>query len=55
MGEVPGVFSFLGSRDTEKGYIYTNHQEQYTVDEGLLKRGAAVYAQFAFDYLEENK
>ena len=55
MGKVPGVFSFLGSRDTEKGYIYTNHQEQYTVDEGLLKRGAAVYAQFAFDYLEENK
>ncbi len=55
MGEVPGVFSFLGSRDAEKGYIYTNHQEQYTVDEGLLKRGAAVYAQFAFDYLEENK
>ena len=55
MGEVPGVFSFLGSRDTGKGYIYTNHQEQYTVDEGLLKRGAAVYAQFAFDYLEENK
>ena len=55
MGEVPGVFSFLGCRDTEKGYIYTNHQEQYTVDEGLHKRGAAVYAQFAFDYLEENK
>ncbi len=53
MQEVPGVFTFLGSRDIEKGYIYSNHQEQYTVDEGILKRGAAVYAQFAYDYLCE--
>lgn len=55
MKEVPGVFAFLGSRNVEKGLIYTNHQEQYTVDEDALKRGSAVYAQFAYDFLEENK
>ena len=53
MEKVPGIFTFLGSRDTEKGYVYSNHQEQYTVDEGILKRGAALYAQFAHDFLCE--
>ena len=44
---------FLGSRDEKKGYIYTNHQEKYDVDEAVLKRGAAVMAQFAADFLAE--
>ena len=35
----------LASRNTS----YTG----YTVDESVLKRGAAMYAQFAYDYLEE--
>ena len=52
MDEVPGVYGFLGSYDPEKGYTASNHNDCYTVDEELLKRGAAMYAQFAFDYLE---
>ena len=47
------IFGFLGSRDEKKGYIYTNHQEKYDVDEAVLKRGAAVMAQFAADFLAE--
>ncbi len=54
MQKVPGVFAFLGSRNVETGNTYTNHQEQYSCDESDLKRGSAVYAQFAFDYLEAN-
>ena len=54
MDEVPGVYGFVGSRDPEKGYTATNHNDCYTVDESLLKRGAAMYAQFAYDFLEEN-
>ena len=51
MDEVPGVYGFLGSCDPKLGYTASNHNDCYTVDEGLLKRGAAMYAQFAFDYL----
>ncbi len=51
MAKADGVFTFLGSRNKEKGIIYTNHHEKYTVDEDVLKRGSALYAQFAFDFL----
>ena len=47
------IFGFIGSRDEEKGYVYTNHQEKYDVDESVLKRGSAVMAQFAADFLAE--
>lgn len=47
----PSVFGFLGSRNPEKGYVYTNHHEKYDIDEETLKRGAAVAAQFAHDFL----
>lgn len=49
MEKVPGVFGFLGSRDPE--HCYTNHNDKYSVDESVLKRGAAMHAQFAADYL----
>ena len=53
MEEVPGVFGFIGSRDPEQGYIYTNHHEKYSVPEEVLQRGAAMHAQFALDFLTE--
>ena len=52
MDEVPGIYGFLGSYDPKLGYTASNHNDCYTVDESLLKRGAAMYAQFAADYLE---
>lgn len=51
--QVPYFFAYIGSRNAEKGITYTNHHEMYTVDEAVLKRGAAVMAQFAADYLNE--
>lgn len=53
LARVPGVFGFIGSRNEEKGITSTNHQETYTVDEDVLKRGAGVMAQFAYDYLRD--
>ena len=53
MRKVPGVFAFIGSHNPETGKIYSNHHEKYDVDEEVLKRGAAVYAQFAHDFLAE--
>ncbi|MEG1931795.1 MAG: amidohydrolase, partial [Pygmaiobacter sp.] len=50
----PYVFGFVGSRNVNKeGCTYTNHHEKYTVDEDVLKRGSAVMAQFAADFLAE--
>lgn len=49
--KIPAIFGFLGSRNEEKGLTATNHNDHYTVNEIVLKRGAAMYAQFAFDYL----
>ncbi len=50
---VPGFYGFLGCRNEEKGLIYSNHNDKFTVDESVLHRGSALYAQFACDFLEE--
>ena len=49
MDVVPGIFGFLGSRDAE--HQASNHNDCYDVPEDVLKRGAAMHAQFAADYL----
>ena len=48
---VPGVFCFLGARNTELGLVAANHNDTFTVDEAALVRGTALYAQFACDFL----
>ena len=49
MEKVPGVFGFLGSHDAQ--HQASNHNDHYDVPEEVLKRGAAMHAQFAADYL----
>lgn len=51
--KIPGVFVYIGSANPEKGITGTNHQSTYDVDESVLKRGAALASQFAYDYLKE--
>lgn len=51
MEKAPGFYGYLGSRNRDLGYTATNHNDCYTVDESILKRGAALYAQFAHDFL----
>ncbi len=51
MDMADGVFAFLGSRNADKGIVYTNHHDSYDIDEDILKRGSALYAQFAYDFL----
>ena len=53
MEKVPGVFGLVGSQNKELGFTARNHNDHYTADESVLKRGAAMYAQFACDFLEE--
>ena len=49
--KIPGIFTYIGSANAEKGIIGTNHQSTYDVDESVLKNGSALAAQFAYDYL----
>lgn len=55
MEKVPGYYGFIGARNEKKGIIYHNHNDKFTVDEDSLERGAALYAQFAYDYLADKK
>ena len=49
---VPSLFCFLGGGSPEVGAIYPHHNECFRIDEEALPRGAALYAQFALDYLK---
>ena len=55
LDRIPGIFTFLGSRNPDKGYVYTNHNAKYDVDEDVLHRGSACMAKFAADYLAKAK
>lgn len=53
MDAAPGVFAFIGARNEQKGIVYTNHNDKFTVDEDSLQRGSALFAQFAVDFLAQ--
>lgn len=55
MEAVPSLYCYLGGwSDDVPGSDKPNHHECYTVDENILHRGAAFYAQFAEDFLNSN-
>ncbi len=51
MEKTKGVYGFLGVRNLAKGLNCVHHHPKFAVDEEQLKYGAAIYAQFAYDYL----
>ena len=51
---IPGCYAFIGARNTEKGMTATNHNDCFAPDEASLKRGSALYAQFAADFIENS-
>ena len=53
MEKTPGVYGFLGTRNEKKGLTGALHHPLFEVDEDILPNGAAIYAQFALDYLNE--
>lgn len=52
---IPGFYGFIGCYNEKLGTIYNNHSEFFNVDESTLHMGSALAAQFAYDYLNENK
>lgn len=53
MQKVPGVMCFIGYYNEACGSVYPLHSDSFCVDEGILPKGAALYAQFAHDYLQK--
>ena len=51
MRHVPGVLGFLGYHNEACGAVYPLHSKNFYVDDAVLQKGAALYAQFAYDYL----
>ncbi|MCI8453147.1 MAG: amidohydrolase [Lachnospiraceae bacterium] len=48
---VPGLYAFVGTRNTDKKQYYPHHHPKFDIDEDALFYAAALYAQFALDYL----
>jgi len=55
MAKVPGFFGFIGCYNEKLGTIYNNHNDKFDVDESKLHMGSALAAQFAYDFLNEDK
>ncbi|MPN51809.1 hypothetical protein SDC9_199458 [bioreactor metagenome] len=50
----PGCFAFIGCANPDKGTHIAHHHECFNIDEDVLANGAALYAQYAVDFLNQN-
>lgn len=48
-----GFMCYIGIRNEEKGIVYAQHHPKFDLDEDVLKNGAAFFAQYACDFLNE--
>jgi len=53
--KIPGVFIFVGAMNAEKGAHYGQHHERFNIDEDALEIGTALHAQYAIDFLNEER
>ncbi|MBR2927794.1 MAG: amidohydrolase [Oscillospiraceae bacterium] len=50
---VPSAFALVGIYDESCDAVYPNHNGKFCFDEGVLTKGAALYAKAAMDFLAE--
>ncbi len=53
LSKAPGVFACVGCRNEEKGIVNFHHHPAFDIDEDSLPIGSALYAQYAYDFLNE--
>jgi len=51
--EAPGAFAFVGTKNEEKIPLYPHHHPKFDIDEDALEIAAALYAQYAVDFLNQ--
>ena len=49
---VPAAMTLLGCRNEACGAVWPQHSGKYSVDESVLIKGAMLYAQVVFDFME---
>lgn len=49
----PGAFAFVGSKNEKKVDYFPHHHPKFDIDEDALETAAALYAQFAIDFLNK--
>lgn len=52
--EVPSISVFINAGNAKEGYSYPMHHPKAIFSDDVLKKGAAAYAAFARDWLENN-
>ncbi len=55
MEKVPAVLCFLGYHDEKDGTIFPLHTKDFCVNDDILGKGSALFAQFATDFLKGEK
>ena len=50
----PCAFALVGCGSKAKNCVFQHHSSKFVIDEDALPIGAALYAQFAMDYLNRN-
>lgn len=50
----PGCFALVGCGNPEKDTQWAHHHGRFNVDEDAMAIGAELYAQYAFEYLQQN-
>ena len=53
--EKPGCFAFIGIQNPEVGANFDHHNNRFTMDDSVLSAASAVYAEYAVQWLKENK
>lgn len=49
--KVPGTYFFLNTTERRNGEVYPLHNSRFQLDDSVLYKGSAVFAQASFDYL----
>lgn len=52
--KVPSLMLNIGAGSIEEGYEYGNHHPKFNIDENVLHKGTALYANIATRYLEKH-
>ncbi len=53
--EAPGAYALVGYANEAKDTTYFPHHEKFNIDEDYMRLGAALHAQFVWDYLQKSK
>lgn len=54
MQRYKGFMAFIGIRNEEKGIVHAQHHPKFDIDEGVLSKGSEFFAQYAYDFVNDN-